>query len=321
MDRRRFLTLAASGALAGVATAALAAWPEQLVRLVVPFPPAGAIDVVARLVVNRLQEIWGQQVIIENKPGAGGNIGNELVARAEPNGYTILLTQSGIVVNRFLYPSLTYNSVTDFAPISLMALVPNVMVVPQSSPAKSVGEFIAYAKTKPLTYGSAGNGTSSHMCCELFKRRAGIELTHVPYRGSALVLNDLIAGRLDMTIDSVSGLLPHIQSGKLRALGVTSTMPLAVLPQVRPLAELGLPGFEAAGLVAALAPAKTPPDVVAKIQKDLAAVLFEPAVKKRLEDLGDEVVGSTPDGLAQYIKSEMDKWGPLIRDAKIRLDG
>ncbi len=271
--------------------------------------------------VNRLQEIWGQQVIIENKPGAGGNIGNELVARAEPNGYTILLTQSGIAVNRFLYPNLAYDSLTDFAPISLLALVPNVMVVPELSPVQSVGELIAYAKTKSLSYGSAGNGTSSHMCGELFKRRAGIDMIHVPYRGSPLVLNDLLAGRLDVTIDSVSGLLTHIQSGKLRALGVTATKPLAVLPQLRPLAELGLPGFEAAGLVAALAPARTPPDLVARIRNDMATVLVEPPIKKRLEDLGDEVVGSTPEGLGQYIKSEMDKWGPLIRDAKIRIDG
>ena len=322
MHRRRFMTLAASSALAcGVSTPARAAWPERLVRLVVPSPPAGAIDVVARLMVNRLQEVWGQQVIIENKPGAGGNIGNELVARAAPDGYTLLFTQSGIAVNRFLYPNLNYDSVADFAPVSLLALVPNVMVVPVSSPAKSVQEFIAYAKSKPLTYGSAGNGTSSHMCGEMFKRMTGVELTHVPYRGSSLVLNDLIPGRVDVVIDSVSGLIPHIKSGALRAFGVTATRPLAVLPELRPLAELGLPGFEAAGLVAALAPAKTTSEVVAKIQTDLAAVLFEPAIKKRLEDLGDEVVGSKPEGLAQYIKSEMDRWGPVIRDAKIKIDG
>ncbi|MCC6780145.1 MAG: tripartite tricarboxylate transporter substrate binding protein [Hyphomicrobiales bacterium] len=321
MNRRSFVALAGASALTGLSTRALAAWPERLVRLVVPFPPAGAIDVVARLMVNRLQETWGQQVIIENKPGAGGNIGNELVARAEPNGYTLLLTQSGIVVNRFLYPNLGYDSVADFAPISLLALVPNVMVVPESSPARSVGEFIAYAKTRSLSYGSAGNGTSSHMCGELFKRRAGIDLTHVPYRGSPLLLNDLLAGRLDVTIDSVSGLLTHIQSGKLRALGVTSVKPLAVLPELRPLAELGLPGFEAAGLVAALAPARTPADLVARIQQDMAAVLLEPAIRKRLEDLGDQVVASAPDGLARYIQTEMEKWGPLIRDAKIKIDG
>ena len=322
MHRRRFMTLAASSALAcGVSTPARAAWPERLVRLVVPSPPAGAIDVVARLMVNRLQEVWGQQVIIENKPGAGGNIGNELVARAAPDGYTLLFTQSGIAVNRFLYPNLNYDSVADFAPVSLLALVPNVMVVPVSSPAKSVQEFIAYAKSKPLTYGSAGNGTSSHMCGEMFKRMTGVELTHVPYRGSSLVLNDLIPGRVDVVIDSVSGLIPHIKSGALRAFGVTATRPLAVLPELRPLAELGLPGFEAAGLVAALAPAKTTSEVVAKIQTDLAAVLFEPAIKKRLEDLGDEVVGFKPEGLAQYIKSEMDRWGPVIRDAKIKIDG
>lgn len=322
LDRRRFMTAAVSSAIAcsfGYPARA-AGWPERVVRIVVPFPPAGAIDVVARLMVNRLAAIWGQQVIIENRPGAGGNIGNELVARAEPNGYTILFTQSGIVVNRFLYPALNYDSVADFAPISLLALVPNVMVVPVSSPAKSVEEFIAYARTKRLTFGSAGNGTSSHLCGELFKRRTGIEMTHVPYRGSAPAVTDLVSGRLDLMIDSVSGVLPHIQSGRLRALGVTATKPMAVLPQLRPLAESALPGFDAAGVVAALAPAKTPPDIVAKIQRDLATALFEPAVRQRLEDLGDMVVGSSPEGLAQYIKSEMDRWGPLIRDANIRID-
>jgi tripartite-type tricarboxylate transporter receptor subunit TctC len=323
MNRRRFMTSAASSAFAacGVTSRARAAgWPDSLVRLIVPFPPAGAIDVVARLLVNRLGQMWGQQVIIENRPGAGGNIGNEAVARSEPNGYTILLTQSGIVVNRFLYPALNYDSVTDFAPISLLALVPNVMVVPVSSPAKSVEEFIAYAKTKRLAFGSAGNGTSSHLCGELFMRRTGIEMTHVPYRGSAPALNDLIAGRLDLIIDSVSGLLPQIRAGNLRALGVTAAKPLAVLPDLRPLAESALPGFDAAGLVAALAPAKTPPDLVLKIQKDFATALFEPAIKERLEDLGDEVVGSTPESLAQYIRSEMDKWGPVVRDANIKID-
>ena len=281
----------------------------------------GAIDVVARLIAPTLQQIWGKDVVIENKPGAGGNIGNELVARAAPDGYTLLLTQSGIVVNQFLYPKLNYDPVADLAPVSLLALVPNIMVVPASSPAKTVEEFIAYARSKTLSYGSAGNGTSSHMCGEMFKRQVGVEMTHVPYRGSAPALNDLIPGRLDVMIDSVSGLVPHIRSGSLRALGVTAKRPLAVLPELRPLADSALPGFDAAGLVAALAPARTPPEIVARIQKDFSTALFEPATQKRLEDLGDEVIGSPPQVLAQYIKFEMDKWGPLIKEAKIGLDG
>ncbi len=321
LGRRQFLTGAAALTLGGSTTARAAEWPERLVKLVMPFPPAGAIDVVARLVAPKLQQLWSTDVVIENKPGAGGNIGNEMVARAAPDGYTILLTQSGIVVNQFLYPKLNYDPVADLAPVSLLALVPNVMVVPASSPAKSVEEFIAYAKTKTLSYGSAGNGTSSHMCGEMLKRRVGIEMTHVPYRGSAPALNDLIPGRLDVMIDSVSGLVPHIRSGSLRALGVTSTQRLPVLPDLRPLAETALPGFDAAGLVAALAPAKTPPDVIGKIQMGLNAALFEAATKQRLELLGDVVIGSTPEALAQYIKSERDKWGGLIKDAKIRLDG
>ena len=238
-------------------------------KLVVPFPPAGAIDVVARLVAPKLQQLWGKDVVIENKPGAGGNIGNEMVARAAPDGYTICSRRSGIVVNQFLYPKLNYDPVADLAPVSLLALVPNVMVVPASSPAKTVEEFIAYAKTKTLSYGSAGNGTSSHMCGEMFKKQVGVEMTHVPYRGSAPALNDLIPGRLDVMIDSVSGLVPHIRSGSLRALGVTAKRPLPVLPELRPLADTALPGFDAAGLVAALAPAKTPPEIVARIAEGL----------------------------------------------------
>ena len=248
IDRRQFMAGAASAAWAS-GTAQAAEWPERLVKLVVPFPPAGAIDVVARLAAPKLQQLWGKDVVIENKPGAGGNIGNEMVARAAPDGYTILLTQTGIVVNQFLYPKLNYDPIADLAPVSLLALVPNVMVVPASSPAKTVEEFIAYAKTKTLSYGSAGNGTSSHMCGEMFKRQIGVEMTHVPYRGSAPALNDLIPGRLDVMIDSVSGLVPHIRSGSLRALGVTARRPLPVLPELRPLADTALPGFDAAGLV------------------------------------------------------------------------
>jgi len=320
MDRRQFLSGAAASSLA-LGSVRAADWPERLVKLVVPFPPAGAIDVVARLIAPKLQQLWGKDVVIENKPGAGGNIGNEQVARSAPDGYTLLLTQSGIIVNQFLYPKLNYDPVADFTPVSLLALVPNVMVVPASSPVKTLEEFVAYAKSKTLTYGSAGNGTSSHMCGEMFKKRVGVEMTHVPYRGSAPALNDLIPGRLDVMIDSVSGIVPHIQSGSLRALGVTSTRKLPVLPELRPLAETALPGFDAAGLVAALAPAKTPPEIVARIAKDFNTALFEPATRKRLEDLGDEVVGSPPQALAQYIKSEMHKWGPLIKEAKIGLDG
>ena len=190
MDRRQFLSGAAASSLA-LGSVRAADWPERLVKLVVPFPPAGAIDVVARLIAPKLQQLWGKDVVIENKPGAGGNIGNEQVARSAPDGYTLLLTQSGIIVNQFLYPKLNYDPVADFTPVSLLALVPNVMVVPASSPVKTLEEFVAYAKSKTLTYGSAGNGTSSHMCGEMFKKRVGVEMTHVPYRGSAPALNDL----------------------------------------------------------------------------------------------------------------------------------
>jgi tripartite-type tricarboxylate transporter receptor subunit TctC len=303
------------------AIARAAEWPERLVKLVVPFPPAGAIDVVARLIMPALQKRWGKDIVIENKPGAGGNIGNDYVAKSAPDGYTLLLTQSGIIVNQFLYPKLSYDPVADFAPVSLLALVPNVMVVPISSPAKTVEELIAYAKTKTLTFGSAGNGTSSHMCGELLKRRVGVEMIHVPYRGSAPALNDLLAGRLDVMIDSVSGMVPQIESSSLRALGVTSARPLPILPKLRPLADSALPGFEAAGLVAAFAPAKTPTEIVANIQKTISDALLDPTTNKRLTELGDEIIGSSPQVLAEYMQSEMKRWGPLIKDARITVDG
>ena len=298
-----------------------ATWPEKNVKIIVPFPPSGAIDVVARLVSTRLSEMWAQNVIIENHPGAGGNIGNELVARAEPNGNTLLFTQSGIVVNKFLYASINYDSLTDLSAVSLLTLVPNVMVIPSTLQIKTLDEFLIYAKNKQITYGSAGNGTSSHLCGALFGRKTGIQTIHVPYKGSAPALIDLIAGRLDLMIDSVSGIVPYIQSGKLQALGVTSLKPLSVLPQIKPLSDSVLPGFDANGLVAALAPAKTPVDIILKIQKDISLVMNEKTIKTRLQALGYEVVASTPSELTQYIKNEMSRWGPVIKEGNIKIDG
>jgi tripartite-type tricarboxylate transporter receptor subunit TctC len=231
----------------------------------------------------------------------------------------VLFTQGGIVVNRFLYPALNYDPVADFAPVSLLVTVPNVLVLPASSSAKSVEELIAKGKAESLNYGSAGNGTSSHLCGELFKRRAGIKMTHVPYRGTSLVINDLIAGRLDATMDNVSPLLPHIQSGALRALAVTTTEPSAVLPDVQPISRAGLPDFDVAAMVAALLPAKTPAEIIGKYHKGIASALAQPATRQKLEALGSAVIASSPAELARFMEKEGAIWEPVIREGNIKI--
>ena len=322
-DRRRVLRLSAASTAFAFTTGRATAqeWPNRYVRAIVPFPPGGSVDILARLVGAHVAELWGHQMVVENKPGAGGNIGNEVVARAQPDGYTVLFTQGSIVVNRYLYPSLSYNPATDFSPVSLLVSVPNVLVVPASLPVNSVAELLDHAKTKGLTYGHAGNGTSSHLCGELFRRKTSLNLNHVPYRGTSLVLNDLIAGRLEATMDNVAPLLPHIQSGKLRALAVTTTKSIAVLPHVRPISELGVPDFNVAAWVAALVPAKTPLPVIEKLHSGIVSALAQPATREKLEATGSLVIGSSPAELERFLQTEADVWGPLINDAKIRIDG
>jgi len=323
IDRRRFVGLAAASALALPVSSALAqqAWPSHFVRAVVPFPPSGTVDIVARMIAPHVSKLWGQQVVVENRPGAGGNIGNEAVARAEPDGYTMLFTQGSVVVNKFLYPSLNYDPEKDFTAVSLLLLVPNVLVVPKSSPIMTVQQFVAYAKANKVLYASAGNGTSSHLCGELLKRRIGVEMTHVPYRGTSLVINDLISGRVEATIDNVSALLPHIQSGNLRALAVTTPEPVAVLPGVMPMAAGGVPDFNVSAWAMALVPAKTPVDIVNMMQAGLNSALSQPETKQRLEGIGGLVMGSTPAETARFLQLERDTWGPVIRDANIKIGG
>jgi tripartite-type tricarboxylate transporter receptor subunit TctC len=320
INRRSLLAAAASLPLAG-RLAYADAWPSRSIVAIVPFPPSGNVDITARLVGGPVSVTLGQQMVVENRPGAGGNIGNEQVARAAPDGYTFLFTQGGIAVNQFLYPNLKYNGTRDFAPVSLLVLVPNVLVVPASSPAKTMAEFIALAKSKTLLYSSAGNGTSSHLSGELLKRRLGVEMTHIPYRGTALGISDMITGRVDVTCDNVSALLPHIKSGKLRALAVTTPKRLAVLPDVPTMDESGLKNFKSSGWTAVFAPAKTPADIVAKMNAALVAAIHLPEVRSTMEKVGNVVVGSTPAELATFVKGESDTWGPIIKEANIKLGG
>jgi tripartite-type tricarboxylate transporter receptor subunit TctC len=298
-------------------------WPRRFVRLIVPFPAGGGTDAVARIVANRLSELWGQQMVIENKGGAGSNIGAEAVARSDPDGYTILIGSLPMAVNRFLYPSLSYDPITDFAPVTLLCLYPNLMVVPNSSPAKSVAEFIAHAKANrgKITFASSGTGTSTHLSGELFKRMTGIEMTHVPYRGVALALNDVIPGRIDVMFNTIGGVLQQARAGQVRGLAVTTAKRFPTATEFPTVVEAGVPGFDVSAWYAFFAPVKTPPEIVRKLHADTVAVLAEPAIRSALEQVGVAVVGSTPEELGKHLRAETDLWGPVIRAAGIKGDG
>jgi tripartite-type tricarboxylate transporter receptor subunit TctC len=319
ITRRRLIAASAGAVLAPRLAHAQASWPSRHVRLIVPFPPGGGTDAVGRIISARLAEIWGQQMVIENRGGGGSNVGNEAAARSQPDGYTILFAAFPFATNQFLYSKLPYDPIADFAPITLIGTFPNILVVPNTSPAKSVAEFVAYAKTKPgdITFGSSGIGTSPHLNGELFKRMTGIEMTHVPYRGAGPAITDLIPGRLTMMFNTSGSLMPHVQSGRLRALAVSSGKRFSAVPELPTVAESGVPGFDVSSWYGLLAPAKTPPAIVSKMNADAVKVLREPEIRKRLEGLGLEVVGSTPDEFGAFIKGEMAKWGPVIKAANI----
>jgi tripartite-type tricarboxylate transporter receptor subunit TctC len=325
LNRRRFVGLTAAALAAPsilISRASAADWPVKPVRVVVPFTPGGSTDITARLVGNRLQEVWGQSVVVENKPGAGGNIAADMVAHSDPDGYTIFIVGPGLATNQFLYPSLSYDPVGDFAPVTLLITQPNMMCVPNSSPAKSVKEFIAYCNDNKgkVTYASSGNGTTLHLSGELFKRLAKVEMTHIPYRGGAPAINDLIPGRVDVIFDNVPSILSHVKAGTLRGLAVTTKERVAVVPDLPTIAESGVPGFDVFSWFGFFVPAKTPQDVVARINADTNAALAHASVKSRFEELGAVPKGSTQAELAAFLKSEIDKWGPVIREAKIRVD-
>ena len=325
LNRRRFVGLAAAAVAAPsilVSRASGADWPVKPVRVVVPFAPGGSTDITARLVSNRLQEVWGQSVVVENKPGAGGNIAAEMVAHSDADGYTIFIAGPGMATNQFLYPSLSYDPVGDFAPVTMLITQPNLMCVPNTSPAKSVQEFIAYchANKGKVTYASSGIGTTLHLSGELFKRLAKVEMTHVPYRGGAPAINDLIPGRVDVAFDNMPSILPHVKAGSLRGLAVTTRERVRAVPDIPTIAESGVPGFDVFSWFAFWVPVRTPPDVVARINADTNAALAHASVKPRFEELGADPKGSTQAELAAFLKSEIDKWGPLIQEAKLRVE-
>jgi tripartite-type tricarboxylate transporter receptor subunit TctC len=316
------LTLVAGSALAAAAEGPAATYPDKPIRIIVAYTPAGATDILARAVGQKMTEAWGQPVIVENRPGANGNIGTEVAAKATPDGYTLLMVTAGTHgVNPGLYRKLSWDAVRDFAPVSLVAMVPNIMVVNPSLPVKSVNEFIAYAKANPgkLSYGSPGLGSTAHMSVELFKTMTGTDMLHVPYKGSAGVMQDVIAGQIAVTIDNMPVYLPQVKAGKLRALAVSPAKRSPAVPDLPTIAEAGVPGYDATAWFGLVAPAGVPRPIVAKLAGETQRILRLPDVAERLSGLGAEPVGNTPEQFAAFIKAEIAKWKKVIQDAKVEL--
>jgi tripartite-type tricarboxylate transporter receptor subunit TctC len=297
-------------------------YPSKTVRIIVPFPAGGSADLMPRAVAEKLSERWGQPVVVENRPGAAGNIGADLVFRAEPDGYTLLSAPPPpLVINKLLYKNLSYDA-EKFVPISVIGAIPNVLLVHPKTNVKSVREFIALARSSPgkLNYASQGNGTTSHLTAELFKSMAGgLQITHVPYKGTAPALADLLGGQVEMMCDNLGVSLPHVRSGKLKALAVASAKRFPGLPDVPALAE-SLPGFEAVAWFGIVAPPGTPAAVAQKVSAGVAEALKRPDVQKRLADLSAEPMGLTPAQTADYMKRETERWAAVIRAAGVRLD-
>jgi len=319
--RRQFLHLAVgAAALPAVSRVAWTqSYPNRYVRLVVPFAAGGGGDALARPLANRLSEMWGQQVVIENRGGAGGNVGAQAAAQSEPDGYTILLGGgANLATNPLLFPS-SYNPANDLAPVTVVTVIPNLMMVPNSSPARSVKEFIDYAKANPgkITFASSGVGASPHLSGELFKRKAGIEMIHVPYRGAGPAMNDLIPGRVDTMFTNLPGVISQLLSGTIRGLAVTSAKRSPALPDIPTVGET-VPGFEVSGWWGLFVPAKTPSEIIAKIHSDAVAALEHPSVKQRYDAIGAPVMTSTPAELAARLALETEKWGPIVKEAGIK---
>ena len=311
------LLLAATMA-AGVAHS----YPTKAVRFIVPFTPGGGNDIIARVIAQKLTEAWGQQVVVDNRPGAGGNIAAETTARAAPDGHTVFQFNVANAIAVSLYRKLAYDPVKDFAAVTQLAASPFIMVVHPAVRASNVKEFIALAKAQPgrLNYASSGNGGSTHLVGELFKTMAGVDLTHIPYNGGIPALTDLMAGQVQTMFAVPATTLPLIKSGKLRPLGITSAHRSPVAPELPTIAESGVPGFEGAAWYGVVVPSRTPAAIVAQLHRDIVHALRLPEVQERLVSQGLELVGSTPDEFAQFIRSEILKWAKVVRISGARVD-
>ena len=295
-------------------------YPNKPVRIVVPFAAGGSTDVVARLLADKLAVEFKQPFVVDNRAGAGGNIGADAVAKAPADGYTLLMATTGILsINGYLYNNMSYDALRDFAPVSYTSLITNILVVSPKIPVRSVSELVALAKSKPgvLSFASSGVGSSTHLSGELFKAMAGINILHVPYRGSSQALTDVISGQVTMTFDNAPSSIGFIQQGKLRALAVTSTKRLPNLPEVPTMDEAGIKGYESLSWSGIVAPAATPKPVIAKLNQAIDRILKTEEIKRRLAGLGVEPVGGPPEAFVRHIRSESDKWGKLIKSANI----
>ena len=324
IDRRRLIKLSAASVAAptiisSAAWSQAAGWPNRPVRIVIPFTPGGGADTIARFVAIKMSEVLGNQFYVESKPGAGGNIASEFVARSAPDGYTMFLAGDHHATNNHLNPNLTYHAVRDFEPVSLIVQYPIAMAIPANAPHKTLADFIARAKAEPgkMTYGSPGHGAVPHLSAELFVRAANVKMTNVPYRGAAPGIQDLIPGRIDSFWNNVAPMVALQQDGKLRMLGVSTAKRSPMLPDLPSIGET-LPGYDVTGWYALFVPAKTPKDIIQKMYTGAKAATDDATIRKRLEDQGMIVVGGTPDELGKFHQVELAKWGPLIKEAGLK---
>ena len=305
---------------AALSSAQAQSWPTRGLRIVVPFAPGGSTDIFARLVGDRLATSLGQPVVIENRPGAGGNIGADAVAKAPADGYTLLMATTGVMaINNAMYKNMSYDAEKDLKPVAYIASITNVLIVPVDSPLKSVGDVISAAKAAPgkLSFASSGSGASTHMSAELFRLMTGTELLHIPYKGSGQAMPDVISGRVSMMFENMPGAVGHIKAGKVRVLGVTGLQRTPALPDVKTIAESGVPGYESLSWSGIAAPAATPPEVVARLNREINAILANPEMKQKLAEQGAEAVGGTPEAFAEHIRRERQKWTKVVHEAGI----
>jgi len=323
MQRLRRFALAFTATLTLSGAAFAQAYPSKPVTMIVPFPAGGTTDIVARLTAQKLSEAWGQPVVVDNRAGAGGNIGSAMVAKAAPDGYTILMGTVGThAINASLYEKMPYDVVKDFAPITNVAAVPNMLVINPALPVNSVKELIEYGKKNPgkLNMASSGNGTSIHLAGELFKVMTGVQMEHIPYKGSAPALTDMMGGQVQVMFDNMPSAINHVKAGKLKALAVTTATRSSAMPDLPTVAEAGVPGFEAASWFGLLAPAGTPKEIVAKIQADVVKAMKTTDLTEKMAQQGAVAVGNTPDEFSAYIKVELAKWEKVVKASGAKAD-
>jgi tripartite-type tricarboxylate transporter receptor subunit TctC len=322
----RLAAIVCGAALAVVVSAGAAraeGFPEKAPRFIVGFTPGGPSDIIARALGQKLSDSWGRQVVIENRPGAGGNIAAELAAKSAPDGYTWLLGNNSILAtNQSLYKKLVFDPVADFAPVALVAIQPNILVVNPAVPASSVKELIALARAKPgqLNYASSGSGAAAHLAAELFKTMAGVDMVHVPYKGAQPALTDVIAGQAQLMFATSASVIPYIKAGRLRALAVTSAQRSATVPELPTVSEAGVPGFEAITWHGVVVPRATPGPLVERLNGDIVRALNAPDLRERLESLGAELATGTPQDFADYIAREIPKWAKVVKDSGARAE-